>query len=221
VNPAAIKKWVLGFKQVSLRNIVLIGIGSLGLAAIVAVGVLTWSLAGNIWPAVWAGLFIILVQILVWRVVSHGFAAHEYDHRVLPARPKFFDFDLFDQPMNVEELDGMQLKALSFTVFDTETTGLRPSAGDEMISIGGVRIAHIEVLSEVTFSRLINPGRPIPKESIRFNGITDIMVATEPPATEVLHQFREFVGDSVLIAHNAAFDMKFLKLKEDRDRRGL
>jgi len=199
---------------VSLRNIVLIGIGVLGLAAIVAVGALTWMFAGNIWAGVWVGLFIVLVQAVVWRVVSRGFAAHEHDHRVLPARPEFFDFDLFDQPMNVEELDGMPLKTLSFTVFDTETTGLRPSAGDEMISIGGVRIAHNEVLSEVTFSRLINPGRSIPKESIRFHGITDIMVAAEPPATEVLHQFREFVEDSVLIAHNAAFDMKFLKLKE-------
>jgi DNA polymerase III subunit epsilon len=205
---------MLGIKYVSLRNIVLIGIGVLGLAAILAVGTLTWSFSGNIWPSVGAVLFIVLVQAVVWRVISRGFAAHEHDHRVLPARPEFFDFDLFDQPMNSEELDGMPLKTLSFTVFDTETTGLRPSAGDEMISIGGVRIAQNEVLSEVTFSRLINPGRPIPKESVRFHGITDIMVATEPLATEVLHQFREFVGDSVLIAHNAAFDMKFLKLKE-------
>jgi DNA polymerase-3 subunit epsilon len=135
--------------------------------------------------------------------------------QAVPPRPEFYDFDLLR--LNVPERPETQkLRTLDYVVFDTETTGLKPSQGDEMIAIGAVRIVNGRILTGETFSRLINPRRSIPAESIQFHGITDGMVADAPPVEVVMPQFKQFVAGSTLVAHNAAFDLKFLKLKEEQ-----
>jgi len=131
----------------------------------------------------------------------------------LPPRPEFYDFNLLQQPAPDGDYAKRSLKSLDYVVFDLETTGLKPSEGDEIVSIAGVRIMNGRILTGETFDRLVNPGRPIPRTSTRFHGLTDEMIQGKPPIHLVLPQFRQFVGDAVLIAHDAAFDLKFIQMK--------
>jgi DNA polymerase-3 subunit epsilon len=128
-------------------------------------------------------------------------------------RPEFFDFNLLDQSQGGSLAD-VPLRELTYVVFDTETTGLRPSEGDRIVSLGGVRVVGGRILTGETFNRIVNPGRDIPAESTRFHGLTDEQMVGKPPIEVVLPQFKSFVADSVMVAHNAAFDLKFLRMFE-------
>jgi len=132
----------------------------------------------------------------------------------LDRQPDFYDFDLFLPRPVIERADQLQadLSVLDYVVFDTETTGLRLSEGDRVISISGVRIRRGRIQNADTFHSLVNPGRSIPPESIQFHHIEDHMVADAPSMVKVYPQFVEFVGDSILVAHNAAFDKKCLEM---------
>jgi DNA polymerase-3 subunit epsilon len=130
------------------------------------------------------------------------------------SRPEYYDFDLFQMSESHHSLDDRPLKSLSFTVFDTETTGLNPSQGDEIIQIGATRIVNGRLLRQDAFEQLIDPGRSIPAASIPIHGITPAMVQGQPRIGQVLPTFHAYAHDTVLVAHNAAFDMKFLQLKE-------
>ncbi len=130
------------------------------------------------------------------------------------SRPEYYDFDLFQMAESHHALDDRPLKSLSYTVFDTETTGLNPSQGDEIIQIGATRIVNGKLLRQDAFEQLIDPGRAISAESIPIHGITPGMVQGQPRIAQVLPTFHAYASDTVLVAHNAAFDMKFLQLKE-------
>ena len=129
-------------------------------------------------------------------------------------RPEFYDFDLFNQPGQNPELDQRPLTELAYTVFDTETTGLDPSSGDEIISIGAVRILNGRLLPHELYDQLIDPQRAISRESVEVHGIEPAMLVGQPLIAMVLPAFLRFCEDTVLVAHNAAFDMRFLQMKE-------
>ncbi len=129
-------------------------------------------------------------------------------------RPEYYDFDLFRGADAARGLAGQRLAELSFTVFDTETTGLEPSAGDRIISIGAVRIVNGRLLKQEVFEQLIDPQRSVPRDSVRIHGIQAADLQGQPTLREALPAFHRFCEDTVLVAHNAAFDMRFLELAE-------
>ncbi len=130
------------------------------------------------------------------------------------SRPEYYDFDLFANTESSHALDERRLLDLTFTVFDTETTGLNPTGGDEIIQIGATRLLHGRLLRGECFDQLVDPRRDIPPAGIPIHGITPAMVAGQPDIRSVLPAFHAFAHDTVLVAHNAAFDMRFLQLKE-------
>ncbi len=132
------------------------------------------------------------------------------------SRPEYYDFDLFAWSEKSHELDDRLLSELSYTVFDTETTGLNPSQGDEIIQIGATRILNGKLLRAESFEQLVDPERPLAAESAKIHGITSEMLRGQPTIDRVLPAFHAFSADTVLIAHNAAFDMRFLQLKEEQ-----
>ena len=94
--------------------------------------------------------------------------------------------------------------------FDTETTGLKTEEGDRVIEIGCVEIIDGKQTDNY-FHEYLNPERDISEESVRITGITAEFLADKPVFKDVANKFLEYIGDnSVLVAHNANFDMKFM-----------
>ncbi len=133
----------------------------------------------------------------------------------IESRPEYYDFDLFRTTGEYAQLEDRPLAQLAYTVFDTETTGLEPSAGDEIIQIGAVRIVNGRLLGHERFEQLIDPRRALAAESVKIHGITEQMLRGQPTLDRVLPGFHAYCEDTVMVAHNAAFDMRFLQLKEE------
>ena len=101
----------------------------------------------------------------------------------------------------------MRHRYRDFVVIDFETTGLN-FYYDRIVEIGAARVKD-GVLGE-TYETLVNPLMPIPPGATRIHGITDEMVTAAPSVQDALPDFLQFIGQSVIAAHNAPFDMKFL-----------
>ncbi|NUR08894.1 MAG: DEDD exonuclease domain-containing protein [Nocardioidaceae bacterium] len=104
---------------------------------------------------------------------------------------------------------GRRLRDVTFCVVDLETTGGSAEGGSMITEVGAVKVRAGEVLGE--FQTLVNPHQSIPGFIAVLTGITDSMVVAAPTIEQVLPQFLEFAQGSVLVAHNAPFDVGFLK----------
>ncbi|MBN2542811.1 3'-5' exoribonuclease [bacterium] len=105
------------------------------------------------------------------------------------------------------------LTEIEFTVFDIETTGLHPKEGDEILEISGIKMTGNKINSTAKLTSLVNPNKPIPFKVTLKNNIDSKMVKDAPPIEEVLPKFLKFIGDSVLVAQNIAFDLSFIRYK--------
>lgn len=124
-----------------------------------------------------------------------------------PPRPEFHDFGIADMPPPDAELAARPLRTLDVVAFDTETTGLELRRGDTVVSIGACRIVNARLLADEAFDLRVDPERPIPPASTAIHGLTDDDVAGAPPLAVALPRFRDYIGEAVILAHNAAFDL--------------
>ena len=100
-------------------------------------------------------------------------------------------------------------------VLDTETTGLEALGGDRLIEIGCVEIINY-IPTGRTFHAYINPKRAVSLEAVQVHGLDDAFLRDKPCFEEVVEAFTDFVGDSRLVAHNAAFDRGFINMELGR-----
>ncbi len=105
------------------------------------------------------------------------------------------------------ELDG-EISKQNYVVLDIETTGLDVDRS-EIIEIGAVKIVNSEIVDE--FHTLIKPKKPLPEMTKKITGITDEMLHDKPYIEDVLPEFYEYVRNSIIVAHNANFDYRFIR----------
>jgi len=120
------------------------------------------------------------------------------------------EFYLVDDgtPIIVRPPHGLPLAEAEFVVLDIETTGFSP-IGDDIIEVGAVRFKN-GIIGE-SFQRFVKPSKPIPEEVQKLTNITPDMVANADEPKKVLREFFDFIGDAIVVAHNAQFDYSFLR----------
>ncbi|MEM1429059.1 MAG: exonuclease domain-containing protein [Pseudomonadota bacterium] len=128
-------------------------------------------------------------------------------------RRAVYDFDLMDRAPS-GALAQTRLRDLTCVVFDTETTGLLPSSGDEICQIAALRMIGGRPIEGETFETLVDPGRPIPASATEVHHIADADVVGAPQIETAARRFHDFAKDAVLVAHNAPFDLEFLRRHE-------
>ncbi len=98
-----------------------------------------------------------------------------------------------------------------FAFLDVETTGLDPNSGDKICEIAVIKTVNGQIADE--FVTLINPGRNIPERAVSIHGITQTMVNRAPLFRDMAKDLLDFLNDTVIVAHNARFDLEFLRLE--------
>ncbi len=94
-------------------------------------------------------------------------------------------------------------------VLDTETTGLDPLQGHRLVEIGAVELFN-HIPTGKTYHSFINPQRDVPREAEAVHGLGDAFLKDKPVFAKIADEFLEFIGDTVLVIHNASFDVGFL-----------
>lgn len=100
-------------------------------------------------------------------------------------------------------------------VLDTETTGLDPLAGHRIVEIGCLELVN-HIPTGENFHAYVNPERDVPEEVIRVHGLTRAFLHSHPVFADLADGFLDFIGDTELVIHNAAFDLAFLNAELDR-----
>ncbi|WP_435167284.1 3'-5' exonuclease [Candidatus Pelagibacter bacterium nBUS_28] len=103
------------------------------------------------------------------------------------------------------------LEQSNFAILDTETTGLRVSKGDKVVSVASIKISEFKIREDVILDELVNPQIKIPEQSTRIHNIKDEDVKNKPTLIEIENKILKFIKKSVLVGHNIDFDIKFLK----------
>lgn len=108
--------------------------------------------------------------------------------------------------------------AMREIVWDTETTGIFPGDGHRIVEIGALEMVD-RVLTGRSFHSYVDPCRPMPKDSQAVHGLSSDFLTGQPVFEMIIDDFLGFIGDSPLVAHNAAFDMEFLNWELKRIKR--
>ncbi|WP_152394372.1 exonuclease domain-containing protein [Paenibacillus guangzhouensis] len=102
------------------------------------------------------------------------------------------------------------LEELSVVVFDLETTGFLPDHGDEIMSIGAIRVKGETIISDASFYELVQVNQTVPPEIEQLTGLTNTMLQEGLPLATALQRFMQFVGSDILIAHASGHDKAFI-----------
>ncbi len=105
---------------------------------------------------------------------------------------------------------GADVRHLDYVVFDLETSGVSTSE-DRVLSVGAIRVSGGLIDLDSCFHQYVNPGQDISNDSVTLHGIKPDQVAQAPTLDKVFHDFMGYAGSSILVAHQAAFDMHFLQ----------
>lgn len=132
---------------------------------------------------------------------------------LLSGDPRFL-FESACLTFQAPEAESLPLRENTYVVIDLETTGANPAARDRITELAFIKVRGGRIVDE--FVSLVNPEVPVPPFISNLTGITDAMVCSAPTFETLAGKAMEFLGNAVLVAHNAKFDTRFLDAEFDR-----